>query len=1086
MANVLNYILTFDATQAKAALVSFQSYLSSVASSIPSVGNPFTNLVSGAASAQSAIGNLGGALVSMQTLAAGAAAAFAKSSIDAASQAEAAFKGLESVSNRTGVGIEKSWKAVQDLTADGVLSQTQAATALKNLFARGFNLEQSIKLINAFKDSAAFGRQATLSWADAVVTATEGLKNENSMLVDNAGVTKNVAKMWEEYANKHNLVAASMTIGQKRTAEYEGVLRETALQAGDTGKALDGVQGANAKLEKSFGSLKTALGDQLTPAWQGLITLLDPVLEKIKQFIELMGAAEKLVNPFRTMADGETARQRARPGQGSELFKAIYNDRMGEASNEFFTKANVLLGIDPIGMPALDGKAGANGVPDSSTNTTGIRVQAQPGMLHGPTTSTASVVDNVIKSLVAIKAEKEAAFDAIKADSDKMLKDIEDAVKAGNVGTDIIASRRLKESTDRNDKEYAALQKQVAALAVEANTADKSNNAEWKTLANKGLADAKIELEAAAKARYEKGVKQLTQSKQSAADDLTVYKAGLDAQRAALDLHSAKTKENYAATSQALAELDIRELTRVEAERKKQEVLLRTQVDSANSTNNVETATEARLALESNLKQGIENQEKLKTAQTKAQKDVLDATRQDTAQVRQIQETLLNARLAAEKTASDAILERNLANNQALYDEKKISEIEFLNTAKRLRDASFVKDLARIKEQQDVLANQKSDDPVKKAEDKAKADQLGAQYNQILEQRTKNAEEAESKKRLSAQETARLQLDLDRQILEAEGKTFKAREQAIDNWLEEQRKTFAKYPDLLERSERVAAGQKKQNKFAEGQDGVTVTNMKFDKEQADLQRLSQKGLLTDIELDQKSLALKKEQVAALRLRLDLLKQNADSSTGSAQAIADLEKQIADLDGSFSTIAQSINDNFFSAIESGFQQLLSGAKSLSEVLRGVFIQVLQQLANIALKSSMQSMFGSAGSSGGGLGGAFMSLFGGAREAGGPVEGGKVYLVGEKGPELWRAPGAGSIMNNAALTSALTGSAARPAMSAGRDYQPAAQSGGDTNVHVAPKVVVSSSHIIEALRQDPEFERMHVRMTVANGKKIQGSW
>ena len=29
---------------------------------------------------------------------------------------------------------------------------------------------------------------------------TEGLKNENSILVDNAGVTKNVAKMWEDYA----------------------------------------------------------------------------------------------------------------------------------------------------------------------------------------------------------------------------------------------------------------------------------------------------------------------------------------------------------------------------------------------------------------------------------------------------------------------------------------------------------------------------------------------------------------------------------------------------------------------------------------------------------------------------------------------------------------------------------------------------------------------------------------------------------------------------------------------------------------------------------------------------------------------
>lgn len=40
--------------------------------------------------------------------------------------------------------------------------------------------------MDRFKNSAAFGRQASLSLGEAVKTATEGLKNENSILVDNA------------------------------------------------------------------------------------------------------------------------------------------------------------------------------------------------------------------------------------------------------------------------------------------------------------------------------------------------------------------------------------------------------------------------------------------------------------------------------------------------------------------------------------------------------------------------------------------------------------------------------------------------------------------------------------------------------------------------------------------------------------------------------------------------------------------------------------------------------------------------------------------------------------------------------------
>lgn len=55
-------------------------------------------------------------------------------------------------------------------------------------------------------------------------------------------------------------------------------------------------------------------------------------------------------------------------------------------------------------------------------------------------------------------------------------------------------------------------------------------------------------------------------------------------------------------------------------------------------------------------------------------------------------------------------------------------------------------------------------------------------------------------------------------------------------------------------------------------------------------------------------------------------------------------------------------------------------------------------------------GGSGSGGGLLGSALGGLFGGFRATGGPVSGGKTYMVGERGPELFTPPGTGQIIPN----------------------------------------------------------------------------
>ena len=68
----------------------------------------------------------------------------------------------------------------QDLAADGLMPLGDSASGLKNLLAAGFSLPEAIKLMERFKDSAAFGRQGSLEFGQAIVGATEGIKNGNS------------------------------------------------------------------------------------------------------------------------------------------------------------------------------------------------------------------------------------------------------------------------------------------------------------------------------------------------------------------------------------------------------------------------------------------------------------------------------------------------------------------------------------------------------------------------------------------------------------------------------------------------------------------------------------------------------------------------------------------------------------------------------------------------------------------------------------------------------------------------------------------------------------------------------------------
>ena len=113
-----------------------------------------------------------------------AIANFAKEAVNAASSLNDAWMGLESIVAGQGKSFNKAKSFINDYISDGLVPLENAVTSYKNLAARGYSSDQIEQTMTALKDAAAFGRQSSYSLGEAVATATEGLKNENSILVN--------------------------------------------------------------------------------------------------------------------------------------------------------------------------------------------------------------------------------------------------------------------------------------------------------------------------------------------------------------------------------------------------------------------------------------------------------------------------------------------------------------------------------------------------------------------------------------------------------------------------------------------------------------------------------------------------------------------------------------------------------------------------------------------------------------------------------------------------------------------------------------------------------------------------------------
>jgi uncharacterized protein (DUF433 family) len=218
-----------------------------------------------------------------ERMAAGLVGAF-KSSIESANQLDSALTGLSAVATGMNVSVDGAKQAAEQLASDGLMSVSEAAAGLKNLLATGFSLPEATKLMNTFRDSAAYNRQGMLGFGEAVVRATDGIKFGNSALTDSTGLGRNLSKIMTDAGMAIDSAGKAATDAGVRQAILNGFMHDGAIFTGNAAKYASSAAGAQAQWNSEITTASAKIGQELNPRLGELLGILRPVVAGIGNY----------------------------------------------------------------------------------------------------------------------------------------------------------------------------------------------------------------------------------------------------------------------------------------------------------------------------------------------------------------------------------------------------------------------------------------------------------------------------------------------------------------------------------------------------------------------------------------------------------------------------------------------------------------------------------------------------------------------------------------------------------------------------------------------------------------------------------
>ncbi len=175
-------------------------------------------------------------------------------------------------------------------------------------------------------------------------------------------------------------------------------------------------------------------------------------------------------------------------------------------------------------------------------------------------------------------------------------------------------------------------------------------------------------------------------------------------------------------------------------------------------------------------------------------------------------------------------------------------------------------------------------------------------------------------------------------------------------------------------------------------------------------------------LEENGIELTKKQQEQIDVYLESIERQTELQKEQAKQQEELEEREKN--------RREALDQLGATFESAFEKAITDGEKLGDVLNSLLDDIVKLLTRLTITEPLGNVItdifrgASGGASAGGTGGGFLDgigsffgdIFGGFRAAGGPVSGGKAYIVGERGPEMFMPGNSGSIIPNNKLSSA----------------------------------------------------------------------
>jgi len=459
----ISYSVTIDVASLKAGTKSAeQAIKGSFNASEKAVGSSTKNINKSLDSTVAQMAILAGSIVALR-----AVGNFLSGAIDSANKYQASLLGLTSVSSAFIGDSQGALKAAQDLSSDGLLPLADAATGLKNLLAAGYGLEEATILMNRFKDSAAFGRQGSLQFGEAIRSATEGIKNGNSILVDNAGVTKNLSVILTEAGySAQDMQKATTDLGV-RTAILNGIVRETNAQVGDAAKLAETAAGSDAKLAFETNLLEVRIGSLGNAIRKDAIAVLADFIGANRDTIISIGSAVAVIGtvPLAILAI-------------SKAIKGLIVVMSLAAKNPFIAALSIISGI----VAAFSVNNMLNGLQDVSQSAEDGRMSFKDyaqslGYTEESMKGVSDAASDMADQIAKVERSYRESLAKIVQDHEKSIKELTKQINDENANYNAAFKKRLTDFQKEQGKEEDEHSKKVKNIQNQIDFLSKYNNA---------------------------------------------------------------------------------------------------------------------------------------------------------------------------------------------------------------------------------------------------------------------------------------------------------------------------------------------------------------------------------------------------------------------------------------------------------------------------------------------------------------------------------------------------------------------------------------------------------------------------------